>query len=349
MMAATLASRSTQAPKMRGAADADVRGLFTLIPGWPEIQKPFCVPLTPMWRPCFWITCVELSRTVMYAAGHQAEEALEQTIEEGFYLSSSRVPSFWAMMVCTAPSAGAPRSIFNPVSRGAAAIVSMGSCACYGTCRQPAPTPRCGGRSSVISDRPVINMSGCPVNAVNVSALVTYYVTYGTLPEVDRLGRPLFAYSARIHDTCQRRAYFDAGLFVETWGDEGHELGYCLYKMGCKGPATYHNCGIAMYNDRTSWPVAAGHGCIGCSEPAFFDRLASYERLQTLAGLGESTPSWSPPGVVGASAVAWLRMPSQSIRGQTKETPLQNHGENKPKKNLSVGRRIIRWLYSCDH
>ena len=43
----------------------------------------------------------------------------------------------------------------------------------------------------------------------------------GQVPELDSLLRPKFAFGYRIHDNCERRAHFDAGEFVEEWGDEG--------------------------------------------------------------------------------------------------------------------------------
>jgi hydrogenase small subunit len=88
----------------------------------------------------------------------------------------------------------------------------------------------------------LINLSACPVNAENLTALLVYFLTYGKWPALDRLHRPLFAYGKTIHDNCERRAHFDAGQYVEIWGDEGHRAGYCLYKMGCKGPVAYQNC-----------------------------------------------------------------------------------------------------------
>jgi NiFe hydrogenase small subunit HydA len=120
-------------------------------------------------------------------------------------------------------------------------------------------------------DKAVVNLSGCPYNPVNLTATVVHFLTFGELPAMDDKNRPLFAYGARIHDNCERRGHFDAGEFVKAWGDEGHKKGWCLYEMGCKGPVTYHNCPAVRYNDGTSWPVKAGHGCIGCSEPDFWD------------------------------------------------------------------------------
>ena len=89
-------------------------------------------------------------------------------------------------------------------------------------------------------------------------ATVVHYLTFGRLPAVDGEGRPLFAYGKRIHDQCSRRAHFDAGQFVENFDDEGARKGWCLYEVGCKGPATFSPCPITMWNDHTNWPIGAG-------------------------------------------------------------------------------------------
>ncbi|MGJ0508461.1 MAG: hydrogenase small subunit, partial [Methylocystis sp.] len=98
-------------------------------------------------------------------------------------------------------------------------------------------------------------------------------------PELDRQGRPKMFYSQRIHDKCYRRPHFDAGQFVEDWDDEGARKGYCLYKLGCKGPTTYNACSAVRWNGGVSFPIQSGHGCLGCSEEAFWDQGSFYERL----------------------------------------------------------------------
>jgi hydrogenase small subunit len=142
---------------------------------------------------------------------------------------------------------------------------------------------------------------------VNITATAVHFLTFGALPATDQEGRPLFAYGARIHDNCERRAHFDAGQFVQEWGDEAHRKGWCLYKMGCKGPATFHNCPVVRWNEGTSWPVGAGHGCIGCSERHFWDEMTPfYRRLPTVPGFGVTTTAdkigaW----IVGGTAAAF--------------------------------------------
>ena len=148
----------------------------------------------------------------------------------------------------------------------------------------------------------VINMSGCPHNPANTAAVLVHYLTFNDLPALDQYNRPLFAYGRVIHDQCERRAHFDAGRFVTEWGDEGHRKGWCLYKMGCKGPEATFNCPIVQWNDHTSWPIRAGHGCIGCASPRFWDHMSPfYDRLPNVPGFGvEVSAGELGLGLVGA-------------------------------------------------
>ena len=78
-----------------------------------------------------------------------------------------------------------------------------------------------------------------------------------------RKGRPKQFYGNRIHDTCYRRAFFDSGLFVEKFDDDASKSGWCLYKVGCRGPQTYNSCGNLRWWNGLSYPIQSGHGCIG--------------------------------------------------------------------------------------
>ncbi len=50
--------------------------------------------------------------------------------------------------------------------------------------------------------------------------------------------------------------------------------------MGCKGPQATYNCPIVRWNDGTNWPIGAGHGCIACASPRFWERMSPfYDRL----------------------------------------------------------------------
>jgi hydrogenase small subunit len=90
----------------------------------------------------------------------------------------------------------------------------------------------------LVKNKPVINVPGCPPIAEVMTGVLTSILTFDRLPELDRFRRPKMFCGQRIHDKCYRRAFFDAGQFEESWDDEGARKGWCLYKMGCRGPMT---------------------------------------------------------------------------------------------------------------
>jgi hydrogenase small subunit len=87
---------------------------------------------------------------------------------------------------------------------------------------------------------------------------------------------------------------------VESWDDENANKGYCLYKMGCRGPVTYNSCGIMRWNSGVSYPIQSGHGCIGCSEANFWDNGPFYRHLASFPGFGIETTADKIGTVVGA-------------------------------------------------
>ncbi|MBU1750435.1 MAG: hydrogenase small subunit [Chloroflexi bacterium] len=278
------------------------------------------------------VLSVDYHETIMAAAGHQAEEAKAAALKDGGHLVvvEGAVTSKDGGIYCTI-GGRASDEILREAVQGAAAIIAVGNCATFGGLPAANPNPTGAvGVDRIVSGVPVINLPGCPLNVVNLTATVVYYLTFKGLPALDRLKRPLFAYGKRIHDNCERRAHFDAGQYVEAWGDEGHRRGWCLYKMGCKGPETYHNCPTVRWNEGVSWPVQSGHGCIGCSEPGFWDTMTPfYKRLPNVPGfpvevtadqVGIGLTALAAAGV-GAHAVASLArhkvIPALQERSQT--------------------------------
>ncbi len=238
------------------------------------------------------LVSVDYHETIMAAAGHQAEASKEATIAAGGHLVvvEGSIPTKDGGVYCTIAGKTA-RQHLEEAAEGAAAVIAVGSCSSYGGIPAASPNPT-GARSaeSLVSGVPVINLPGCPANADNITATLAHFLTFGALPATDGEGRPLFAYGKRIHDNCERRAHFDAGQFVEEWGDDAHRKGWCLYRMGCKGPSTFHNCGSQRWNEGTNWPIGIGHGCVGCSEPGFWDTMTPfYDRLPRAAGFGVQT------------------------------------------------------------
>jgi len=257
------------------------------------------------------ILSVDYHETLMVAAGHQAEEVLDKSIaaNKGKYIAvveGSISMKDGGVYGCAGGRTNLERA--RQVCGNAAVTIAVGSCASYGGIPAAAPNPTGAvGVSVAVPGANVINLPGCPVNTDNLTALVVHYLVFGKVPALDSHGRPLFAYGKRIHDNCERRPHFDAGQYVEHWGDDHHRQGFCLYKMGCKGPETFHNCPTQRYNGRTNWPIGSGHGCAGCSEPQFWDTMTPlYRRLPNVPGFGiEQTAETIGLGVVGGVAAAF--------------------------------------------
>ncbi|QGX03820.1 hydrogenase small subunit [Beggiatoa leptomitoformis] len=222
--------------------------------------------------------------TLMAAAGKQAEDCLAQIMEtyKGNYILAveGNAPIAQEGMSCIV--GGKPFSEqLNRAIPDAKLIIAWGSCASNGCVQAayPNPTQATPVHKLVTADIPIIKVPGCPPIAEVMVGILVYLLTFKELPELDTQLRPTLFYSKRIHDKCYRRAHFDAGRFVESWDDEGAKQGYCLYKMGCKGPTTYNACATTGWNGGTSYPINSGHGCLGCSEEGFWDKGSFYHRL----------------------------------------------------------------------
>jgi hydrogenase small subunit len=236
------------------------------------------------------IVSLDYQHTLMAAAGEAAEEARRASMRAnaGEYLLvvTGSVPRA-ANGVYTTIGGHTAHELLLEAAEGAAAVIAVGACAHWGSVQaaRPNPTDAVGVRE-IVRNKPVLNIAGCPPIGDVITATVVHFLTFGRLPAVDREGRPLFAYGARIHDQCPRRANFDAGQFVKTFDDAAARQGWCLYEVGCKGPATFAPCPIFMWNGHTDWPIGAGHPCLGCTEPYFWDTMSPfYGRLPHVGGV----------------------------------------------------------------
>lgn len=221
----------------------------------------------------FDLISLEYSETLNVGAGHQAEAFRAKSIEENkgkfILVVDGAIPVKDKGVYCMV--AGKPvLDILLETAPLAAAVIAIGSCAAWGGVAAAAPNPT--GATPVHEilkgkNIPVVNIPGCPPNPYNFLSTVIHFLTFNKLPALDDKGRPKFAYSRLIHENCERRPHFDAGRFAEEFGDDGHRQGFCLYKLGCKGPETYNNCSTLPFNDTPGcWPVATGAPCFGCSE-----------------------------------------------------------------------------------
>lgn len=257
------------------------------------------------------VISLDYHETLMAAAGYQAEAALKSAVE-------ANAGKFVLVVEGSIPTkdggqylkiAGRPGiEMLKEVGSKAAAIIAMGSCASWGGVASADPNPTGAvGVDSIITDKPVVNLPGCPPNPYNLLGVVLEYAAMGKLPALDELHRPKFAYDRLIHDHCPRRAHFDAGRFVKEFGDENHRQGYCLYKMGCKGPATHAGCSTRHFNETPDvWPIGVGVPCVGCTEKAVAFRVPIF---QTVDIHGATPPEALPLihtniGAVGAAGVA---------------------------------------------
>ena len=215
---------------------------------------------------------LDYHETLSAGAGHQAEASMKKSMKEnaGKYILviEGAIPLKDKGIYCMV--GGRPFvDIVREVAEKAAAIISIGSCASWGGIQSTFPNPTGAvGAPEVLKGKTIVTIPGCPPNAYNFLSTVIHFLTFGKLPALDHLNRPKFAYGKLIHENCERRPHFDSGRFAEKFGDEGHRNGYCLYKLGCKGPSTWCNCPAVLFNDAGagSWPVGTGHPCFGCSE-----------------------------------------------------------------------------------
>ena len=247
---------------------------------------------------------LDYHETIMAGAGSAAEAVREKIVKSGdpyVLIVEGSIPTAENGIYCTIGGRTAV-DLLKETAAGAALVIAVGACAWDGGFPRLGPTGAVGV-GEIIGNKALVNLGGCPHNAANTAATLVHYLTFGSAPALDSYNRPLFAYGHLIHDQCERRAHFDAGRFVEAWGDDGHRNGWCLYKMGCKGPQATYNCPIVRWNDGTNWPIGAGHGCIACASPRFWEAMSPfYERLPGVKMLGVDVDAQT----IGLAAVGFV-------------------------------------------
>ena len=188
------------------------------------------------------ILSVDYHETIMAAAGHQAEQNSRQRVKEraGNYIAvvegsipDGRRTAPTARSAAARPSTSRARSARTPPPRSRSAPAPPSAAF---PAAAPNPTGALGVADAVPGVKNLINLSACPANVENLTALLVHYLTFKTWPPLDHLRRPLFAYGKSIHDNCERRAHYDAGQYVEAWGDEGHRAGLLPLQDGLQGP-----------------------------------------------------------------------------------------------------------------
>jgi len=245
---------------------------------------------------------LDYHETLMAAAGKQAEAALHDAMKEnaGKYILivEGSIPQKDNGIYAKIAGKTAIESL-TEVSANAAAIIAIGSCASWGGIPSSGPNPTGAvGVDSIIKDKPIVNIPGCPPNPYTLLGVALQYATAGTLPKLDDEKRPLFAFDRYIHDHCPRRAHFDAGEFAEQFGDAGHEQGWCLYQLGCKGPVTHAGCSTRHFNETPGvWPIGIGAPCVGCTERDIAFKMPIFDK----APVPDPKPPATYPAVTAPS------------------------------------------------
>ena len=231
---------------------------------------------------------LDYHHTLQAASGTAAEEARKEAMKEnaGKYILvvDGSVPMKDGGVYSTI--AGISNyDMLVETAKGAMAIVAVGTCAAFGGIPHAKPNPT-GAVSvmDIVKDKPIINVPGCPPIGSVMTGVIAHVLTFGTIPELDELKRPKAFYGDTVHERCYRRNFYEQGKFAKTFDDEGARNGWCLFELGCKGPTTRNACATTKWNGGASFPIESGHGCLGCSEPDFWDAGGFYQALPTPTG-----------------------------------------------------------------
>lgn len=236
------------------------------------------------------VISLEYQETIMAAAGEMAEKALHDAMKKPYLcVVEGAIPvkdgGIYGMV-----GGNTMLDICKSVVPKALATIAYGTCATYGGVQAAKPNPTdAKGVAEVFPNATIINVPGCPPNPANlvatVVAAIETVVNKKPLPQLDDVKRPIFAYGETVHDHCQRLPHFEKDEYAPSFDSPEAKKGWCLYKLGCKGPYTYNNCPTKKFNplDKgvgVNWPVEAGHPCLGCSEPNFWDTMSPFYEEQ---------------------------------------------------------------------
>jgi hydrogenase small subunit len=216
--------------------------------------------------------------TIMAAAGHLVEEVYDETVKEGGFLLivEGAIPSADDRFCMVG---GRPfRKLVEDAAKKANAVLAVGACSAFGGIPRATPSKGIAVTEALKNakiDKPVINISTCPVHPDHLVGTILYVLITGKIPELDSKGRPAMYFGDKrlIHDNCRRRGHFDAGEFLTDWNDP-KQKDWCLLQKGCKGPMSYTDCSIRRWNDGINFCLDCGGLCQACGDPEFYEKVA---------------------------------------------------------------------------
>ncbi len=244
---------------------------------------------------------------IMAASGDLAIQEMFKVADEGnfFLVVEGAVPTGADGLYCTVGEENGHHITFEnlvtTIGKKANAILSFGTCSAFGGIPATPPNPtNCKPVDQVVKDVPVINVPGCPPHPDWMVGTIAHVLLYG-IPELDTFGRPKMFFSNIIHDNCERRQYFDNGIFARTFGEPG-----CMLELGCKGPIAHCDASTRLFNGGVNWCVKSGGVCIGCTEPQF-PGWPMYERMAEMPTGPATSVTVDQVGIVlGGLAVAGI-------------------------------------------
>ncbi|MFQ6126626.1 MAG: hydrogenase small subunit [Candidatus Heimdallarchaeota archaeon] len=235
---------------------------------------------------------LDFHQTIMTPWGEQATQILDAANEgklaplvlavEGAVPDESiagKTGGFWCL---AGESEGKPVTFaerLSDLSKKAALVVAVGTCATYGGIPHGKPNPT--GAKGVLDylgrdwtsalGLPVVCVPGCPVHGEHLAEVLAHAVLAVRevipLPELDNEHRPVHIFGHTAHENCPR-----AGLFAD--GKNSHTFGepYCMGLLGCKGPVSHCDVPRRGFIEGVGGCPTVGSPCIGCTEPRFPDR-----------------------------------------------------------------------------
>ena len=226
---------------------------------------------------------LEYSAFLSSASGAGLEQHRDKVMSDygGQYLviTEGAVPLESRGCYCTV--GGVPYvTLLTKIAKQAAAIVAVGTCACWGGIQAALPNPtQSVAIDQIITGKSIVKIPGCPPIPEVLTSVIMYYTLFGKLPSLDHLGQPTQFYGSKIHDACCRKPFFEADQYVEQYGDSGSKAGWCLYKLGCRGLETFNSCASTGWWQGMSFPIKSGSPCVGCSTQNFWDNHSFIKAL----------------------------------------------------------------------
>ncbi len=261
---------------------------------------------------------LDYQETLMAAAGSAAEQTLREAVAAGkgeYLLAIDGSIPVRDGGVYSMTGGRSNVSMLETIAADAKAVLAIGTCAAFGGIPKAYPNPTGAvAVEDLVAGKPVVNIPGCPPVPEVLSGVLAYFISFGALPALDDRRRPLAYFGTTIHDQCYRRPFYDQGKFAKSFDDDGARQGWCLFELGCKGPTTHNACASLKWNGGTSFPVESGHGCIGCSEPDFWDAGSFYTPLA-----GATLPGWRNAAI--AASVGLVGGAAAALSGRRKTAP----------------------------